>query len=213
MNRQELFTEEQLDYLVELLNIGAGNATTALCSLLQCKVEMTLPGVEVLPAMRVAAALGDPASPAACVRMKMVGDLTGCLLFIVPDEQKRKLADLAERAAAGAGGENPDADQALGVLAEIANILAGVYLTAIHDFCGLTVCHSVPVPAVDMLQALLDEPLADLAREQQSMVLITNEFLIGQDRVKTFFLILPTKDALQALVDSMKAAGEMYGRE
>ena len=34
MSARELFTEEQLDYLEELLNIGAGNATTRPCAVI-----------------------------------------------------------------------------------------------------------------------------------------------------------------------------------
>ena len=90
MDHRELFTEEQLDYLVEMLNIGAGNATTALNHLLRCKVDMKLPGVAVLPAVQVPSALGDPAAPVVCLRMQMVGDLDGCLFFIVPEDQNMK---------------------------------------------------------------------------------------------------------------------------
>ena len=153
MKDREPFSEEQLDYLVELLNIGGGNGSTALSHLLHCEVDMKLPRVEVLPVARAAAALGSPALPAACLRMKMVGDLTGYLFFSVPDDQKAKLADLGERALLGPAGKNPDPDRVLATVAEIGNILAGVYLTAIHDFCKLNVCHSVPVAAVDMPQA------------------------------------------------------------
>ena len=52
MSARELFSEEQLDYLEELLNIGAGNATTALNHLLRSEVNMKLPRMEVLPAGR-----------------------------------------------------------------------------------------------------------------------------------------------------------------
>jgi chemotaxis protein CheC len=226
MDRRELFTEEQLDYLIEMLNIGAGNATTALNHLLKCAVDMKLPAVTVLPAGQALAALGDPAAPVVCLRMQMVGDLDGCLFFIVADDQKKKLANMAERALLGPSpvcppverggiprGESEEADQVLGVLAEIGNILAGVYLTAIHDFCKLNVCHSVPVLAVDMMQSLLDESLADLTRQQHAIILVTNEFVVGQDGIKTFFLIFPTEKAAQALVGSMKVAGQLYGCE
>src|SRR5947209_8017912 len=137
MSRNDLFTEEQLDYLVEMLNIGAGNASTALNHLLQCQVKMTLPGVKVLTVAEVPDAVGGPSASAVGLRMKMVGDLAGCLFFLVPEDQKGKLADLAERAMLGPEKDNPDPEHVQATLAEIGNILAGVYLTAIHDFCRL----------------------------------------------------------------------------
>src|SRR5689334_7645357 len=136
MSRPGLFSEKQLDYMVEMVNIGAGNATTALNHLLQCAVDMKMPGVNVLPAEQAPAAL------VACLRMRLVGDLDGYLFFLVPDDQKAKLAGLAERSLLGPGREDPDPERVLAALAEIGNILAGVYLTAIHDFCRLNVCHS-----------------------------------------------------------------------
>ena len=213
MNPSGPFSEEQLDYLVEMMNIGAGNATTALSHLLQCEVAMKLPGVEVLSAGRVPSALGDPSLPVVCLRMRLVGDLTGSLFFLVPDDQKTRLSDLAEQAMLGPKKENPDPDRVLAALAEIGNILAGVYLTALHDFCQLNVCHSVPVLAVDMLQALLDESLARQSGEGPAVILIKNEFDIGPEQFGTFFLILPSAASVQALVDSMSEAGKMYGRE
>jgi chemotaxis protein CheC len=211
MIRANVFSEEQLDYLVEMLNIGAGNATTALNHLLQCEVDMKLPVVNVVPASEAAVVLGDPAAPVACLRMRMVGDLTGCMFFIVPDDQKAKLAELAERSMLGPKRDNPDPDRVLAALAEIGNILAGVYLTAIHDFCKLNICHSVPILALDMLQALLDESIATQAGEGLTIILITNEFIIGKEQFRTFFLIFPNRKSITALVDSMKEAGKMYG--
>ena len=107
MNERNLFSEEQRDYLVELLNIGGGNATTALSHLLQAEVAMKLPRVEILPAVDAPAAIGAPDQPVVCLHMKMVGDLSGCLFFIVADNQKAKLADLGERACSGPPGTIP----------------------------------------------------------------------------------------------------------
>ena len=41
-------SQEYFDILKELGNIGAGNATTALAQMLQCKVDMSVPKVGLL---------------------------------------------------------------------------------------------------------------------------------------------------------------------
>ena len=76
MIRKDLFTPENLDYLVELLNIGAGNAATALNQLLTCEVDIRLPDVSITPASE-ATAVFNGTVPVTCMRMRMVGDLTG----------------------------------------------------------------------------------------------------------------------------------------
>ncbi len=44
----ENVTSQYFDVLKELGNIGAGNATTALAQMLQCKVDMKVPQVKLL---------------------------------------------------------------------------------------------------------------------------------------------------------------------
>lgn len=211
MTYADLFSEELLDFLIEMLNIGAGNATTALSQLLQCHVDMKQPQVHVLPATKVTTVLDDPAPRFACLRMRLVGDLGGFLFFLVPEEQKVELALLAERSLLGSKRESQEPDWVVADLAEIGNILAGVYLTAIHDFCKLNVCHSVPILAVDLLQTLLAEASATLEGEGHTIVLITNEFFIGKEPFRTFFLIIPARDSISALMASMKEAGKLHG--
>ena len=44
----EQMSNEYFDVLKELGNIGAGNATTALAQMMQCKVDMSVPQVKLL---------------------------------------------------------------------------------------------------------------------------------------------------------------------
>ena len=90
-------TEEQIDFIREMMNIGAGNAATALQQLLQCPVDLVIPRVHVLPAAQASSILGNPASLVACVRMGMVGDIGGAIFFIVPEKSREYLVSMAEK--------------------------------------------------------------------------------------------------------------------
>ena len=46
--RLDDMSNEYFDVLRELGNIGAGNATTALAQMMQCKVDMAVPKVQLL---------------------------------------------------------------------------------------------------------------------------------------------------------------------
>jgi chemotaxis protein CheC len=209
---QELASEELLDYLLEVLNIGAGNAATALNQLLRCEVDVRIPALALLSTFEEAfSALGDPCLPVACSQMKMVGDVTGHMFFIVPDDQKQKLTDLAGQAMLGLSKAEVDPETVLSTLGEIGNIIAGVSLTAIHDFCKLNVYHSVPTLTVATVQAVLSEPLAQRTREGAAIILAKIEFSIGANQLKAFLLIVPCGEFLMALVASMKEAARTYG--
>jgi chemotaxis protein CheC len=207
MKNQQLLSEEQVDFLREMMNIGAGNAATALGQMLRCEVNVKIPTVHVLPAPKAPSVLGDPSLPVACVRMGIVGDVVGELFFIVPAEQRANLTHLAERAVGMRRSED------LSALTEIGNILAGVYLTAIHDFCQLNIYHTVPMIAIDMIQALLDESIASLSRQVQTLILIENEFIVEEKRIRTFLLMIPAVQSVKTLVDSIVGARMAHGSQ
>ena len=168
-------TDEQLDYIREVMNIGAGNAATSLQQILQCPVNLRIPKVHVLHPSDVPSILEKPASMVACVRMGMVGDIKGSMFLIVPEEHRQALAVMAKRALTGSQRKPGEAE--LSTITEIGNILSGVYLTAVHDFCGMHIYHTVPVLAIDMVQSLLDEALANTSLQLQMAILIETTML------------------------------------
>ena len=205
MNDKELLlSEEQVDFLTEMMNMGAGNAATALSQMLECEVDVKIPAVYVVPPPKVLSILDDPSLPVTCVRMGMVGDVAGDMFFMVPDEQKTNLIRLMERGTPGPKKKGPDVD--LSALAEIGNILAGVYLTAIHDLCKLDIYHTVPTLAMDMIQSLLDESLITLGSQAQTMILVENEFIVEEKHIRTFLLMIPSAESVKTLVDSIGEA-------
>lgn len=208
MNAEVFFTEEDKDFIREMMNIGAGNATTALAQMLKIPVDMKIPAVHIAPPPQISILIGKPALAVSCVKMNMVGDISGELFFIVPDKYKAGLIEKAKLAMPGSTEKSPEVDSS--VLEEIGNIIAGVYLTSIHDFCNLNIYHTVPVLADDMLLALLDETLATKTRAVQSLLLVENEFIISEKKIRAYFLIIPDAISLKAMSDSIKEAKKKY---
>jgi hypothetical protein len=74
----------------------------------------------------------------------------------------------------------------------------------------------VPVLAIDMLQAVLDESIAVAGRETQKVFFIENEFVIkgqGKDTIKTFLLLIPLSLFIDTFVGAIKEAKRKYGME
>jgi chemotaxis protein CheC len=227
VNKNRKFSEAELDFLKETMNIGAGNTATALSQMLKCTVDISIPEVKILPLAEVHSILAEPSFPVVSVRMGMVGDVKGDLFFIVPNKQKMRLINLVRKASPGyshlrkaeqesakrdpkkpgpgiLNRELTDLDRS--ILTEIGNIVAGVYLTAIHDFCRLNIYHSVPCLICDMIQAALDESLVNLSWQLQTTFLIENIFVVENDHIRTFLLIIPSKESIDTLVDSIEQA-------
>lgn len=212
MDKEGVFTPEEIDYLTEIMNIASGNAATALSQILSAPVDVRVPRVRFLPPSGVASVIGGASVPVVCVKMELLGDARGEMLFLVLEEDKMTLARAAETAFLGSPRKGPP-DRS--IFEEIGNILAGVYLTALHDVCKLNVYHSVPSFAKDMLQAVLDETLAKIGREQEAFVVVENEFSVAieseivlskKSLVRAFVLLIPSPDSVRTLLDSVRRA-------
>ena len=209
-----VLSKDELDYLTEMMNIGAGNAATALSQIIKTDVDMIIPYVRVDSFSKVLTVLEDPSLPVICAKMNMIGDVSGDIFFIVPHEYKETF----EQSMVQAGGirkeilksENPDAvSMKLSMLAEVGNIVAGVYLTAISDFCKLNIYPTVPETAVDMIQSLLDESIVHASKSLQYVMLIQNIFVVGEVEFKTYLIFVPSVESINVLLDSITQARKM----
>ena len=212
MKNKGYLMEEQIDFLREMVNIGAGNAAAAFSQLLNCTVDLKIPEIYFFPASNMPSFLKDPAKSFATIGMDMVGDARGRMFLLVPDEQKNRLIELMEKAAPG-GGRKGRVVVDVSALEELGNILAGVFFMSIHDFCKLNIYHSVPELREDMVQALIDESIAATTRETSQIIMVESEFIIVGENLRTFFLVIPDPASTKKLLNSINDAREqMYGK-
>lgn len=211
MSKDERLSDKELDYLREMMNIGAGNAAMALSQMLGCRMDVDIPRVHQLSAKEVPSVVGAHDLPVVCVKMSMIGDCTGEIFFVVPENAKAELARLAEKALLGAASERA---AEISALEEIGNIMAGTYLAAIHDFCKLNIYHSVPVASIDFFQSLIDELLAGFSLRSDRFIVIEHELAIviesevaADERwIRVFFILFPSVDSARTLVESLRNA-------
>lgn len=139
----------------------------------------------------------------------MVGDVKGTMFFIVPDEQKKNLLTLVKQSLPSGLRKRLPIDST--AIEEIANIIAGVFLTAIHDFSRLNIYHTVPVLAIDMIRSLLDESIISHSSKINEIVAIENEFIIKEGNVRTVLFVIPIVESIEVLFGSIISAGKEYG--
>jgi chemotaxis protein CheC len=209
---QSVLSEEQLDFLREMMSIGAGNAAGALEQILGCRLEMEMPKLHIIPIPLVGRSIrGDPTIPVMCAKMGLLGDIRGDVFFIVPDLDLAGLIDQIKEATPG--GVMKGYEMELSVVTEVANIVSGVYLTALHDFCLLNIYHTVPKAARDMIQSLLDESLAKLCGKSKEILLVVNEFAIDKMQFVFYFLMITSPQSIETFAASIEEARKAYGAE
>ena len=204
MDINEVFSHSQVGLLGEALNIGAGNAVTALSQLLQRDTDMGLPVLHGFLSPLSSENIGSFLGNKTRVGMNIVGELQGGLVFVIPEDDENGFANLIRQA--------KEEQRCAGVsdislVVEIANIMAGVFLTAIHDFCGLNIFHTVPIAGKgvpDSLHGILQHTTDD---PDELMLLITNEFSIDTSNMKTQLLVLLSVSNASRLIQAIENNG------
>jgi chemotaxis protein CheC len=137
----------QLDALREVFNIGSGNAATSLSWLLNKKVDMGVPKIEIVQLQDVVNS--DLDYEVIAVVVKVIGEAPGSILYIFDKKVAVEIAEILI--------EDHDVFSEMGMstMAEIGNIIASSYMNAIVSFTGLKMIPSVPAVTYDMFNAVL----------------------------------------------------------
>lgn len=195
-------SKEEMDFVTEALSIGAGNAATALSQMLGCGVDLPVPKVCFLSPEEVPSIIEDRSLQAIVAKIGFVGDMKGEIFYIVKEGDVRELVHLIKKTF-------PVDEKAgiaeISVMEETANIITGVYLSAISNFCGLNISHTIPVASSVTLQALTDEIKAKgYQLKGMQLIAIINEFTVAERRIVTYLLLALSEEALKIL--SLKIA-------
>lgn len=164
--------ELQLDALREIGNIGAGNAATALSQILNKKIDMMVPKVDVLPFEEAVRKIGNEEEVVVAVLLKVFGDAPGNILFIMDEEKSKEFS-----AVMLAGFQDVPDDMYVSVFQEIGNILGNSYIGAIAQLTGLNLISSVPAVATDMLVAVLTTTYLDAEQFSDYVLSIDTNFI------------------------------------
>lgn len=180
-------SEQYFDILKELGNIGAGNATTALAQMLQCKVDMKVPQVKLLEFNEVGDLMGGEETIMAGIYLCVEGDITGSIMFLVEKESARHLVNKLM----GQELTTEDFNEIeLSAMKEIGNIITGAYLNSLSTLTGLKIFPSVPDLTIDMAGAILSVPAIEFGTLGDKILLIQTQFTDDYE-LNGYFILVP----------------------
>lgn len=202
----ESLTEYQLDTLKEIGNIGSGNAATSLSTLLNRKVDMTVPAVRVVGFDEMMDLVGGPDKIIVSVYLRIQGEAPGNMFFVLSPPE----AEVFVKEMTGIDNfnlENPPFDEmGLSALQELGNILAGSYLSALSDFIKILLQPSVPLLHIDMAAAILTQGLMELSQESDYAIIIDtiiNEEGNSGEPIQGHFFLLPDPESFPKIFDRL----------
>jgi chemotaxis protein CheC len=201
----EQLNDMQYDVLKEIGNIGAGNATTALATMLNIKVDMSVPNVALIPFKDIAAVVGSEEDTVIGILIELEGDVNGMMMFIFDMKSAHHLVNslmMRDVTTDENAGMDTLTEMDMSALNEIGNIVSGSYLNALAGLTGLKMVCSVPSLTVDMVGALLSVPATEFGKYGDKLLLIQSEF--GEDDFVTgYFLLIPELDSYDKILTTL----------
>lgn len=192
------YSSMQLDALKEVGNIGVGNSATALSQLLNKKVDITVPNVNIVPfdefyknGLAEKIVIG--------VLVRVLGDCPGNILFVFEEESALNIV----RNLMGDHITEMN-DMAMSALCEVGNIISSSYMNSISKFTNLAMMSSVPAINCDMLGAMLTTVFMESGQYDEYVLDIETSFIQeGNNKTTGNFYFIPVPGALEKILSSL----------
>lgn len=195
----EKMSNEYFDVLKELGNIGAGNATTALAQMMQCKVDMSVPQVRLLEFKEMGKMMGGEETIMAGIYLAIEGDITGSIMFLLEKQAARHLVNKLM----GMQAEGEEfSEMEFSALKEVGNIITGAYLNSLSSLTNLVIYPSVPDLTVDMAGAILSVPAIQFGELGDKMLLIQTQFF-DEMTLDGYFILVPDLDSYGKILSAL----------
>lgn len=195
----DTMSNEYFDVLKELGNIGAGNATTALSQMIQCKIDMAVPQVQLLEFKELGAAMGGEEVVMAGIYLAIDGDIKGSIMFLL---EKNAAKHLVSKLMGMESQEDDLSEMELSALKEVGNIITGAYLNSLSSITNLTIFPSVPDLTVDMAGAILSVPAIEFAALGDRMLMIQTQFF-DEMVLDGYFILVPNLDSYSKILSAL----------
>lgn len=188
------------DVLKEIGNIGAGNATTAIASMLGVRIDMNVPKVELLEAAKLGSAICPEDETIVGIFLEVQTDIDGSIMFLMKMESARFLVNKLMGRELDCEKEFDEMD--LSALKEIGNIIAASYLSALSTLTNLVITPSIPYIAVDMAASILSVPAIQFGQYGDNALFIQSEF--GDDiMINGYFILMPEQGSYDKILAAL----------
>ncbi len=189
-----------VDVLKEIGNIGAGNATTAVATMLNMKLRMEVPNVKLMAVQELNTAICSEEEQIVGIYQSVGKDIEGSLMFLLKMNTAHYLVSRLMGRQPEYGKEFDEMD--LSAIKEIGNIFASSYVSALSAMTNLKIALSVPYIAVDMAGAILSIPAIQFGQFGDNALLIETSF--GSEiMLDGYFILLPELDSYDKILTSL----------
>lgn len=191
-------TELQLDAVREIGSIGAGHAATALSQLTGKQIDISVPSLEIVSCTEVPQVFGGPERLVGAVYARILGDISGNMLFMVGRESSLALVDLMHGRVAGTARTFGHEEERQ--VTHTASILIAAYIAAIARLTDMDILPSSPLFALDMAGAILQVAALEASLSSEQAILVRTRFSDEETSVDGALFFLPDPAGLEVIL-------------
>lgn len=190
----------QFDVLKEIGNIGAGNATTALSTMINSKVDMNVPKVDLLEIKELPDMLGGAEEIVVGILITLEGEINGMMMFMMDQVSACRIVDILMGKTSLL---EEFTEMEYSALREIGNIIAGAYLSSLSTLTGIKINASIPYMSIDMAGAILSVPAIEFGKVGDRALIIETQFTKDDSDVNGYFILIPTLESYDVILKSL----------
>lgn len=203
-DKMDNIVEAHVDLLREIASIGCGNAVTALSSLLNKRIKMSVPVVNLLDFKDVSECIGGAENTIMGVLVGISGDINGIMMFTVQLDVANILINMLLGRQDSSSESFTEIEHS--ALTEVGNILTSSYLSSLANLTQTTIKQSVPQLAIDMANAILSVPAIEFGKVGDKVLFIESVFETDSENVSGYFILVPDLPSFEVI---LKALGAM----
>lgn len=199
-------TNLELDVLREIGNIGAGNAATSMSTLINKRVNMKVPDVNIVTFDEMMEIVGGPEQLIVAMFFRIHGDAPSTVYFILTIEEAEELIkQVTNQDHISLLSLDQPNEIALSALKEVSNIMTGSYLSALADFTDMNMQSSIPYLSIDMASAVLTAGLVELSYVSDYAIVINTEISdqLYNNGLSGNFFLLPDPETIPKLFNAL----------
>jgi len=192
--------EFQKDALRELGNLGSGKASSELSELINSKVNLEVPFVDLVPTKNIPDLVGGPKRLVVGTYSQITGDVMGTLVVIFPIKSALMLVDILKKKPIGTC-EVLDVDDR-NRIKDVGEILSSAYLETFASFLGIHATYEEPRLVSAFGESLPDFVLLNI-KEDYALLLKTNFQIPSTEALEGNFVLLLTAKSIEKIIDAI----------
>lgn len=200
--KMPVLTEIQRDALKEIASIGVSHAATALSKMINKKVLIDVPQVNILPVSEIAKEIDPSEELMVGIYFRVIGKVSGKVLLTFNKESALLLSDVLLRKKTGETHILGELEQS--ALKELGAISTAVCLNAVAELLGMTLLPSIPHFSYDHSSEIARSLFDEVKTDYKYLLVVDSVFKESNNHILGKFFLFPDQEAFNAIFNALK---------